>query len=223
LLPEDEQLLAASWRTIDRSVHEVLAVDPGTGMTLRDLATGDVVDVRERTASTQVAVGERYCARVVPDGATHQIIGGVFPVRTGHEATVLDLCADGDPVALCAWAGALAQPPRIVHRPGLIDEMFDRDAIETMFAQLDADTEPDDAMAALRDEVARQANARWLDEHIPALGGLTLRQAAADPTRREQLERLLAEFATRDARGLPDGFQTFTYDVAALRHQLGLD
>lgn len=223
LLPEDEQLLAASWRTVDRSVHEVLAVDPGTGMTLRDLATGDVVDVRERTASREVAIGERYCARVVPDGTTHQIIGGVFPVQTGHEATVLDLCEEGDPVALCAWAGALTQPPRIVHRPGLIDEMFDRDAIEAVFARLDADTDPDAAIAALNDELARQAQARWLDEHIPALGGLTPRQAAADPTRREQLERLLAEFEARDARGLPDGVGAFTYDVPALRRELGLD
>jgi hypothetical protein len=33
-----------------------------------------------------------------------------------------------------------------------------------------------------------------VDTPIPALHGLTPRQAAADPTRREDLERLLAEF-----------------------------
>jgi tetratricopeptide (TPR) repeat protein len=33
---------------------------------------------------------------------------------------------------------------------------------------------------------------RWLDMEIPALGGLTPRQAAADPTRREDLHQLLA-------------------------------
>lgn len=223
LLPEDEQLLAASWQTTDRSVHEVVAVDPGATITLRDLATGDVAEVRERTASTQVQMGERYCARVVPDGATNQIIGGTFGVRTGHETTVLDLCAEGDPVALCAWAGALARPPSLVHTPGLVDEMFDRDAIETLLSGLGEDTDPDDAMAVLRDELTRQAQTRWLDEHVPALDGLTPRQAAADPTRRDQLERLLTEFDNRETPGLPDGFEAFSYDVAALRHELGLD
>ena len=35
LLPEDEQLLAASWKVVERSVHEVVSVDPGVAMTLR--------------------------------------------------------------------------------------------------------------------------------------------------------------------------------------------
>ncbi len=228
LLPDDEQLLASSWRTVDRSVHEVVAVDPGVGMTLRNLGTGDVVDVRERSASTLARVGERFCARVVPDGASNQIIGGTFPVRTGQEATVLDLCAGDDPVALCAWVGALRQPPRLVHSPGLIDEMLDKDAIEAVLADFE-DSDPETAMAQLQAELKRQAQAGWLDEHIPALDGLTPREAAADPTRREQLERLLAEFEAMDragpgqAAGLPDGFVAFNYDVAALRHELGLD
>ncbi len=223
LLPEDEQILAASWQTTERSVHEVVAIDPGATMTLRNLATGDVAEVRERTASTRVRIGERYCARVVPDGATNQIIGGTFGVRTGHETTVLDLCAEGDPVALCAWAGALARPPSLVRTPGLADEMFDRDVVETLLSGLDENTDPDDAMAVLRVELTRQAQTRWLDEHIPALDGLTPRQAAADPTRRDQLERLLVEFDDRQTPGLPDGFEAFSYDVTSLRHELGLD
>ena len=35
---------------------------------------------------------------------------------------------------------------------------------------------------------------RWLREHVPALGGATPVEAAADPTRHEGLERLLASF-----------------------------
>ena len=78
-------------------------------------------------------------------------------------------------------------------------------------------------MAVLRGELTRQAHTKWLDEHVPALDGLTPRQAAADPTRREQLERLLAEFDNRETPGLPDGVEAFSYDIAALRHELGLD
>jgi hypothetical protein len=228
LLPDDERLLAAAWLTVDRSVHEVVSVEPGMGMTLRDLATGEVAEVRERAMSRHASAGERYCARVVPDGMSHQIIGGVFPVRAGHEETVLDLCADADPLALCAWAGALVQPPRIVHQPGLMDSMLDRDAIQAALDEL-GDADESAVLARLNSEISRQAQTRWLDEHVPALGGLTPRQAAADPTRREQLERLLSEFDRSDERlreqhldgeGMVGGL--ITYDTAALRRELGL-
>ena len=61
LLPEDERLLAEQWLLVERSVHEVLDVSRGQGFTLRDVRTGDVHQVRERAASTQVKVGELYC------------------------------------------------------------------------------------------------------------------------------------------------------------------
>jgi hypothetical protein len=165
---------------------------------------------------------------VVPDGMSHQIIGGVFPVRAGHEETVLDLCADADPLALCAWAGALVQPPRIVRQPGLMDSMLDRDAIQAALDEL-GDADESAVLARLNSEISRQVQTRWLDEHVPALGGLTPRQAAADPTRREQLERLLSEFDRSDERlreqhldgeGMVGGL--ITYDTAALRRELGL-
>ena len=35
---------------------------------------------------------------------------------------------------------------------------------------------------------------KWCDEEIPALGGITPRQAAQDPTRRESLDRLLLSY-----------------------------
>jgi hypothetical protein len=62
-------------------------------------------------------------------------------------------------------------------------------------------------MAKLEDE--------WLDEQIPALQGLTPHQAAADPTRREDLIALLNSF---DGFGREDG----TFDVDRLRRELGL-
>ncbi len=229
LLPDDERLLAVAWLTVDRSVHEVVAVERGVGLTLRNLATGDAADVREQRLSGAVKLGERYCARVVPDGSSHQIIGGVIPVRTGFEERLLDMCTEGDPFELCAFAGAVARPPRLVHRPGMLDEMLDRDAIEAALGDPDGADESV-VLERFNAEIARQAQARWLDENIPALGGLTLREAAADPTRREQVERLLAEFddldeRVRDFAAGADGVLggPITYDIAALRRELGLD
>jgi hypothetical protein len=57
-----------------------------------------------------------------------------------------------------------------------------------------------------------------LDEQVPALGGLTPRQAADDPTRREDLVALLNEFDRA-----PDlAVQWATFDPARLRQLLGL-
>lgn len=71
------------------------------------------------------------------------------------------------------------------------------------------------AMEAVQDQMER----RWCEEVVPALGGLTPRQAAADPTRRETLERLLTEFEQRGGR-LPPGGITMRPD--RIRELLGL-
>jgi tetratricopeptide (TPR) repeat protein len=56
--------------------------------------------------------------------------------------------------------------------------------------------------AAILDQFIRDYEQKWLDEPIPALSGYTPRQAAADPTRREDLIQLLASFPeTRDEPG----------------------
>ena len=54
----------------------------------------------------------------------------------------------------------------------------------------------DPAMAAVMDEYIRGYETSWLDDEIPALAGLTPRQAAADPTRRPDLIALLTSFDT---------------------------
>jgi hypothetical protein len=60
---------------------------------------------------------------------------------------------------------------------------------------------------------------RWLDEEIPALGGLTPRQAAEKKgAPRKRLELLLAEIEHAEA-GQPEAQR---FDVAVLLHELGL-
>ena len=76
---------------------------------------------------------------------------------------------------------------------------------------------PAEILQAVRD-LMREREDAWLDESIPALGGCTPRQAAADPTRREDLAALLNEFDRRGAVPSP----AVTFDVARLREQLGL-
>ncbi len=108
LLPADERSLVARWAAVERSVHEVMAVDRGVGVTLRDLRTGEVVEVRERLGSTQMAAGDLVCAHAVPDGSVpdgsgHQLVGGFAPVPAWLSdrlvATLEDETADAVQVA----------------------------------------------------------------------------------------------------------------------------
>lgn len=56
----------------------------------------------------------------------------------------------------------------------------------------------DPALAAALEQFARQYEQQWLDEPIPALAGKTPRQASNDPTRRDDLIRLLDSFPAAD-------------------------
>jgi SEC-C motif len=119
LLPDDERLLAGQWLLVQRSVHEVVAVSPGQGFTLRDVRTGDVHQVRERAGSTQVKVGQLYCARVVPAGDTMQIFGGLEPVSLGERDDLIALLDDDpDPVELVAALSRRFAPPVLQNTEG---------------------------------------------------------------------------------------------------------
>lgn len=109
-------------------------------------------------------------------------------------------------------------------------EILDEERTElSSLSDLDAARTQTSSLTSGNDEVApevldvvrkliREKEDAWLDESIPALRGLTPRQAAADPTRREDLIALLNEF---DRHG-EASFPAMTFDVARLRRQLGL-
>jgi hypothetical protein len=77
---------------------------------------------------------------------------------------------------------------------------------------------PDEAVAEAVAGLMRRFEDEWLDESIPALAGRTPRQAAEDPTRRDDLVRLLRSFP-------PPGPQHMDRDrlAAALGVDLGTD
>ncbi len=77
---------------------------------------------------------------------------------------------------------------------------------------------PDPALATALAEFIAAKETEWLDNPVPALSGLTPREAVGDPTRREDLVALLNEF---DRHGpAPAGAATF--NVERLRRELGL-
>ncbi len=304
LLPEDEALLATSWLLTDRSIYEVVSTRPGRGLMLKDLRNAEEVEVRERTLSAETYPGQLVCGHVVPDGVGHRMVGGVFRVATGTEASLLDLLDRGDPEAIAGWVARLERPPELRNREQeetvlckvvleVPSEASARQALDRLYDQaeeagtwtesfaLSPDERIDRAMLHLEgnelslqtnseeradrvltalkaaipplrvvsderkgleelrrslppgsptsppvvvppevhEQIQAQLEKHWCDEAVPALAGMTPRQAAADPTRSEALVRLLREFEEID-RNLPE--EGIVMRPARLREMLGL-
>lgn len=83
------------------------------------------------------------------------------------------------------------------------------------------DLTPED-LAMLQTELARileSASRAWVDEHVPALGGLTPREAVRTESGRHRVEDLLRSFAIED----PDPHQLGGgLDQHLIRRELGL-
>lgn len=203
LLPEDERLLAGQWLLVQRSVHEVVAVSPGQGFTLRDVRTGDVHQVRERAGSAQVKVGQLYCARVVPAGDTMQIFGGLEPVSLGERDDLIALPDDDpDPVGLVAALSRRFAPPVLQNTEGESLTMCDAtlrvdDPVALAQALDDAydrDDEQTDGTLVWYEHVITHGMQR-IRAHLE-LGGDQLHVHANSAAR---FERVLATVRTRDS------------------------
>ncbi len=318
LLPDDEAILGTAWAFVERTVYEIAESRPGEGLTLKDLRTGDSVDVKERTFSRDGKPGQLICARVVPVGESYQLVGAPIRVRPGRETELVQILDVGDADELVEFVARDERPLSMVTResepliecrrvfaiddPGaarsVLDELYEardegvwvemhelapddsilraslylddgRITVEThsvkrlervtaaLVAELPtlkivstskrplmpgqaprpprhiAASAPDSemldpsnldpsALEEFREQILDRFERRWCDEPVPALAGLTPRQAAADPTRRENLERLLADF-TRMDEGIPEDRLSFTMRPDRLRELLRLD
>jgi len=80
---------------------------------------------------------------------------------------------------------------------------------------------PPEEIAGVLEAVMAEHEERWVDERLPALGGLTPRQTVADPVRRPALEALLDDFDWIEAQAGPHD-RGRGMDPARLRELLGL-
>ncbi len=119
LLPDDERLLAEQWLLSERSVFEIEQVQPGQGVTVRDVRTGDRHEVQERTASCQLKPGQLVCAHVLPAVDTKQFFGGIEPVALHGRDLLIGLLDDEpDPVTLVAQLSRRFAPPTLTNTEG---------------------------------------------------------------------------------------------------------
>jgi hypothetical protein len=118
-------------------------------------------------------------------------------VHTNSEARldrVLDMLRKLDPTL--AIVEESRQPARDTREAAAL-------AVSTSSGAVEPLDPADPEVAAALEGFVRDYERKWLDEPIPALAGHTPREAAADPTRRDDLIRLLDSFpADRDDPGL---------------------
>lgn len=115
LLPDDERQLAQQWLGVPRSVFEVEQVQPGHGVTVRDVRTGEVIEVTERGRALQP--GQLICSRALPTGEGFAFFGGIDPVPPHERDELLALLDDEpDPVELVGFLS------RWLAEPGLDDD-----------------------------------------------------------------------------------------------------
>jgi hypothetical protein len=197
LADEDRDLLEAAIGA-PRRLWEVMASEAGTSVTLRDTGSHELVTVAERRGSHARRVGEYVVGRTVPVADETQLIGAVITIDMRDREAVMALI-DGEAGAYewADWYGRAMAPPEIV-----LGEI--REAEATGFATVEE----------LVEHETRAYEDRWLDMDIPALGGATPRQAADDPTLREDLNRLLD--------GVPEVDGPGGMDAARLRRLLGM-
>lgn len=72
-------------------IYEAVAVQPGHGVTIRDLLIGgDPIEVIEVSGSRQIVQWDKLAARVVEHGGKRVFTGGVFPLDTDSSKAVID-------------------------------------------------------------------------------------------------------------------------------------
>jgi hypothetical protein len=211
--------------------YRSLSAGPGVATT-----AGDAVVFVTRTY--EVADGEAARAALADqledDGETLV----AFEERDGQrwlkgsvEVTADRLTVSTTSVPRALWFGALID--EVLPQATLVDEerrpmadlladRGDEDAEPGDDELLDLDTLDDDARAEVEAQLEAwmtQHEGAWLDMQLPALDGATPREAAADPTRRDALERLLDEMGERAAGWTGDGRGM---DADRIRRLLGL-
>lgn len=115
LLPSDEAMLASQWSLIERSVFEVTEVRHDEGMTIRDVRTGDILDVDERRGTHGMKVGTYILARPLPVGDdTLQFFGGLVIIPDPALHSFIDLLdSRPSPVQLLSLVARTEAPPEL--------------------------------------------------------------------------------------------------------------
>jgi len=231
-LPALERQLLAHWRQATLAPYEVIAVQRGSGYTVRNILDDRVYPVDEPPTSEDMKTGDILLARLLPVGEIYRP-SSVFRTLGPADfprllATIRDWYAQyqrEQPGA--THADFLRQQgflfnDYVLERMALADRLAAQAAGEDAPADAEDDFEPADPalIEATRAWLEREYIA-WLDRPTPALAGLTPRAAVHEPAQRQRLLNLLDEMGSIEASYALVGEPAF--EVSRLRAELQLD
>ena len=98
LLPDADLDLARAWTAISRSVYAIEGVGADANVLLRDLRSGDAIEVSGLPEMDPIRPGQRLCARLLPVGAELRAFGGIEPVADDRAESLIELLAEIDEV-----------------------------------------------------------------------------------------------------------------------------
>lgn len=222
------------------SLFEVVSVQAGIGLELRDLLSGEIVAVREVLASAQLKRSDVMFTWLMAVSDHVELTGAGCVVPRPHVGRVREALDAELPHARSAWPGvpdrALMGSIAWVALRELRDAFHDvrmpvlhtTDGEELVRCQARYSVEdeaavralaPDDDARALVGQYLQDHYRRWLDAPLPALDGKTPRNAARTRQGRVQVDALLEDIE-HSSLAMPGGE---AIDFAALRREFALD
>ena len=106
LLPAEERGVIERWINTDRRLWEVVAVDRGSGITLRDTKTAEELEVTDRTASSEFEIGDQLLAMAAPGFGRNWLVGVSLRVNLRQRPSLVELLdAYYDADLLAEWYG----------------------------------------------------------------------------------------------------------------------
>ena len=200
-LKNDPTLSPAERRFFDAVRHttmqlyEIIAIEPGKGMTLRDVIHRHEVRVQERSVSQTLRAGDLIAARVVPKGASGQpeLDGGLFPMRAEQRQSLIAQLKEME----------------------IQFDAAERKSLLPMFF-FDAWIAPPNLQ-----NLNEQLDERWVDEPIPMLDGETPRDAATKPELRGRVAKLIEGLEEMHEKAREKG--EAAWDPSGMWKELGLE
>ncbi|MBW2261105.1 MAG: hypothetical protein JRG91_03950 [Deltaproteobacteria bacterium] len=231
LLSRDQLAVLEALREARFSLFEVRKVHLETGLDIVDLVDGDAMFVHEKEGTRTAAAHDLLLTWVVSVGGRHVTSGAAARIMRGNRALVLDTMRDAlerhradhpdapEHVARGAAVVPVHRALRERHADGPAPELRNTDG-ETLasLAGPDGDDLDPGQLAELDREIGVHFVRHWLDLEIPALDGMTPRQAARVPRMREALVDLVDGYENTLAHQLDEPM-----DLGWVYEELGIE
>lgn len=224
-LDERSRELLERWEEAVISLYEVVEMEPGRGVTLKDLLRGGHYEVLDEDITNNVEKKSLLITRLLPVRQEYRFSMGATILPPFFKRTLLkEIRSDYEEYLEFLDAGDDAGWDAYLREWGFeIDAMVDQLGEDLPANETDP---PEPSLPPLVEEFIRdlmldEYYRQWIDKPIPALDGQTPREVIRSEAGRQRVEKVLRKMAAQGGR--EDAGDGPTYNVVKLRKMLGLN